>query len=206
MADLPRDRRLTAGARARLRRLAAFALAAALAVAGCSSSPVLDDGSRVSFVSQAFGKPDATAVANLQPVTRGGVEGRVSFAQFGAIVVVRARFFGLEPNSEYGLHVHEKGDCRGADGAAAGGHFNPGGAVHGRPGRGAHHAGDLPNVTTGSEGNTFYVYETGALTVAAGANGVVGRSVVLTRNRDDHSTQPDGASGPPLACGIVRPD
>jgi Cu-Zn family superoxide dismutase len=185
-------------------RLAAVVLAAALAAAGCSSTPLPGDSSHVGVLSQTFGKPDAVAVAQMQPVAGSRVDGRVTFAQFGAVVVVRARFFGLEPNSEHGLHVRERGDCRGTDGAAAGGHFDPGGAVHGRPGRGAHHAGDLPNVNARGEGEVFYVYETAALTVDPGAASVVGRSVILTRDRDDYRTQPDGASGPPLACGIVR--
>lgn len=175
----------------------------ALLSAGCSSPPAVGE-SGVGLLTDILKEPNAVAVARLQPVGDGGLEGKVSFTQYGPIVVVRANFFGLAPGRSYGLHVHEKGDCRGADGAAAGGHFNPGGAPHGRPGRGPHHAGDLPNLQPDGEGNVFYSYETNAISITGGPVNVVGRSVVVSRNADDYRTQPDGNSGPPLACGLIR--
>jgi Cu-Zn family superoxide dismutase len=186
-----------------LRRLACATGVAALFATGCSSTPDQGGNDR-DVLTGILATPDAVAVARMEPVGGSRVEGRVNFFQYGKVVVVRVNFIGLEANREYGLHVHEKGDCRGADGAAAGGHFDPGGAPHGRPGRGPHHAGDLPNVQTLGEGAVFYAYETSLLSISAGPAGVVGRSVILTRDADDHRTQPDGRSGPPLACGLVR--
>jgi Cu-Zn family superoxide dismutase len=171
--------------------------------AGCSSTPASGDGGKDLWTG-IFATPDAVAVARMEPVAGSRVEGRVNFFQYGDVVVVRVNFIGLDPNREYGLHVHEKGDCRGTDGTAAGAHFNPGGAPHGRPGRGPHHAGDLPNVQTLGEGAVFYAHETRLLSISAGPSSVVGRSVILTRSPDDHRSQPDGKSGPPLACGIAR--
>ena len=188
------------------RRTSAPAVSAALIAllaTGCSSTKGSGDTS-VSVASQFLGRADAIATARMQPVAGSLVEGKVSFSQFGAVTVVRAGFFGLEGSREYGLHVHQEGDCSGDDGAAAGGHFDPGGAPHGRPGRGAHHAGDLPNLSTDGEGNAFYVFETSALSITVGPTSVLNRSVILTRGPDDYRTQPDGNSGPPLACGIVH--
>jgi Cu-Zn family superoxide dismutase len=176
----------------------------ALLAAGCSSAPPAKDESGDDFLTRVLTEPTATAIARIEPVAGGKVEGRVTFTQYGSIVVVRVNLIGLEPDREYGLHIHEKGDCSGKDASATGGHFNPDGAPHGRPGRGPHHAGDLPNVQTVAEGAIFYVYETRALSVTDGPASVVGRSVVLTRNPDDYQTQPDGKSGPPLACGYIR--
>jgi Cu-Zn family superoxide dismutase len=191
-------------------RCSAFALAVpaamvAVLATGCSSTQGGGDAD-VGVASQFLGRADAIAAARMQPVAGSPVEGKVSFSQFGSVTVVRARFFGLQGSREYGLHVHEKGDCSGDDGAAAGGHFDPGGAPHGRPGRGAHHAGDLLNLRTDGEGNAFYVFETSALSVTGGRTSVLNRSVILTRGPDDYRTQPDGNSGPPLACGIVHPN
>jgi Cu-Zn family superoxide dismutase len=191
-------------------RCSAFALAVpaamvAVLATGCSSTQGGGDAD-VGVASQFLGRADAIAAARMQPVAGSPVEGKVSFSQFGSVTVVRARFFGLQGSREYGLHVHEKGDCSGDDGAAAGGHFDPGGAPHGRPGRGAHHAGDLLNLRTDGEGNALYVFETSALSVAGGRTSVLNRSVILTRGPDDYRTQPDGNSGPPLACGIVHPN
>jgi Cu-Zn family superoxide dismutase len=191
-------------------RCSAFALAVpaamvAVLATGCSSTQGGGDAD-VGVASQFLGRADATAAARMQPVAGSPVEGKVSFSQFGSVTVVRARFFGLQGSREYGLHVHEKGDCSGDDGAAAGGHFDPGGPPHGRPGRGAHHAGDLLNLRTDGEGNAFYVFETSALSITGGRTSVLNRSVILTRGPDDYRTQPDGNSGPPLACGIVHPN
>jgi Cu-Zn family superoxide dismutase len=49
---------------------------------------------------------------------------------------------------EHGAHVHEKGDCSAADGASAGGHFNPQSKDHGLPGGDKRHLGDLGNITS----------------------------------------------------------
>jgi len=182
----------------------AFATATvAVLASGCASTQGGNDGN-VSVVNQVAGRPDATAVAQIEGTPGNFLGGKVSFAQFGSVVVVRASFQGLPSNTTFGLHVHERANCSSTDGSAAGGHFNPGGAPHGRPGSGAHHAGDLPNVQSLGEGAVFYAFETRALSVSDGPTSVIGRSVILSRLPDDYQTQPDGKSGPPLACGIIR--
>ena len=180
----------------------ASALAAALA-AGCSSMEKWNEN-RVTVLEQSFGKPDG--VANVGLVTPPGSRhgGRVSFSQYGKFVLVRVDLTGLEPNREYGLHVHEHGDCLGATAAGIGGHFNPDGKPHGRPGQDPSHAGDLPNLRSDGEGNVMYIHQTAAITVAPGPRSVIGRSVVVSRDPDDYRTQPDGNSGPPIACGFIR--
>jgi len=182
---------------------AAAAALAALLASGCSSVESWNDN-RVTVLEQSLGKPEA--VANVALVTPPGSRygGRVSFSQYGMFVLVRTDLTGLEPNHEYGLHVHEHGDCSGAAGTGVGGHFNPDAKPHGRPGRDPSHAGDLLNVRADGEGNVMYVYQSTAFSVTAGQRGVIGRSVVLSRNADDYRTQPDGNSGPPIACGFIR--
>jgi Cu-Zn family superoxide dismutase len=181
--------------------IAAVAAAVTLLAGGCASSGVREGPAEL--MPEIFGEPSATAITRIQATAGSRVEGRVTFAQFGPVLVIRASFIGLAPNREYGLHVHERGDCR-DNGAAAGQHFNPGGAPHGRPGRGAHHAGDLPNLRTDGEGNVAYLFQTTALSLAGGPNGVTGRSVLVSRDADDYQSQPDGNGGPPLACGFIR--
>ena len=41
------------------------------------------------------------------------------------------------------------------------------------------------------------------VTIAPGANSIVGRSLVVHRDPDDYLTQPSGISGPRLACGAI---
>jgi Cu-Zn family superoxide dismutase len=187
-------------------RAAAVVLAAALMAAGCSSTREREEESnRVGLTTQIMSDPQASATARLVAIGGSGIEGSVNFAQYGSIVVVRANVLGLPPNRQFGLHVHEGRNCTGADGSPLGGHFNPGNAPHGRPGQGAHHAGDLPNLRTDGEGNVNYLVETGSLSLTEGPTRVIGRIVIVASRPDDYRTQPDGNSGPPLACGFIRP-
>jgi len=191
--------------RRRAIHLAVAAAAIVLLATGCESIERMnEDRGRVGLGTELLGTPTATATARLAAAPGSLVEGRVSFAQFDAIVVVRANFFGLAPNREYGLHVHEKGDCSGAAGEGPGGHFNPGGTAHGQPGKPPHHAGDMPNVRTDGEGSVTYMFDTKAFSITVGPTGVLGRSIIISRDRDDYRTQPDGNSGAPLACGFIR--
>ncbi|MGZ5787778.1 MAG: superoxide dismutase family protein [Ramlibacter sp.] len=149
------------------------------------------------------GGPRATAV--LQPTAGNAASGTVVFVQKGSSVEVSGEIRGLEPNTQHGFHVHEKGDCSGADAMTALGHFNPGGTAHGEMGRAPHHAGDLGQLKADAQGIAKFRYETDSLSVASGAaNDVVGRGVIVHRDADDFRTQPTGNSGARIACGVVR--
>jgi superoxide dismutase, Cu-Zn family len=188
-------------------RAAVTATAVTLLAAGCSTMERFnEEQGRVGAATELSGTPTATATVRLAPAAGSPVEGRVKFTQFGAIVIVRANFIGLLPNREYGLHIHEKGDCTGGAGTGPGGHFNPGATAHGQPGKVPHHAGDLPNVLSNGEGSVVYEFDTGEISLTEGPGNVIGRSIIISRDRDDYRTQPDGNSGPPLACGFIRTD
>ncbi len=66
------------------------------------------------------------------------------------------------------------------------------------------HAGDLPNLSSDSQGVAVLSYTTPLLTVAPGPNSVVGRAVVIYANPDDYRSQPAGNSGPRIACGVIK--
>ena len=53
------------------------------------------------------------------------MRGTVNFEQRGDKVRVAANVSGLQPNGEFGFHIHEAGDCSSGDGMSAKGHFNP---------------------------------------------------------------------------------
>jgi Cu-Zn family superoxide dismutase len=180
-------------------------VAIALLAGGCSNLERASD-ERVTVLTELVGTPSATASARLVPIGGSGIDGKVSFAQYGALVVIRTKLFGLPPGRAFGLHVHEGRNCTRADGSGIGGHFNPGNALHGRPDGPVHHAGDLANLVSDGEGYATYSTQTGALTVTAGPNSLIGRVIVLASRADDYTTQPDGNSGPPLACGFIRSD
>jgi len=118
-------------------------------------------------------------------------------------VFIRADVNGLPPGRQFGIHVHEKGDCSN-NGMGAGGHFNPKGRPHGRYDAPEHHAGDLPNLSSDGEGVAMLAFTTEELTVAPGPNSVVGRAIVIHESPDDYRTQPTGNSGARIACGVIR--
>jgi Cu-Zn family superoxide dismutase len=41
------------------------------------------------------------------------------------------------------------------------------------------------------------------LTLTPGPHGIVGRSLVVHRDRDDYVSQPAGNAGPRIACGVI---
>ena len=131
------------------------------------------------------------------------VTGTLRLRDGAAGLRIQGEVRGLQPNTEHGFHIHEKGDCSAADATSAGPHFNPAGAPHGRAGSGAHHAGDMPNIKADANGVARVDQVVTGVTLAAGANGAAGRALVVHRDPDDYSSQPAGNSGPRTACGVI---
>lgn len=164
---------------------------AALVLAGCAGGGGMMGGS-------------PAAMAKLQGRSGSSTMGTVSFSPRGSNAVrVTVDISGLKPNAEHGFHVHERGDCSAPDAMSAGGHFNPSHAKHGGQ-DGEHHAGDIPNLRSDSQGHVKGSFEVSGLTADSGPNGVIGKSVVVHRDRDDYKSQPAGDSGPRIACGVVQ--
>ena len=110
---------------------------------------------------------------------------------------------GVEPG-EHGAHVHEKGDCSAADGASAGGHFNPQSKDHGLPGAEKRHLGDLGNITIGKDGKgTLDITAPGANLKATDAASFVGRAIIVHAKKDDGG-QPTGNAGGRIGCGVIK--
>jgi Cu-Zn family superoxide dismutase len=186
-----------------LRAAACVLLALGLATGCQTADRINEDQGRVGIADALLNEPTAVAGAAMMPVDGGGSLGSVTFAQYGDIVVVRARLLGLPSDRVFGLHVHEGRTC--ADRASSvGAHFNPGNAPHGRPGTPPHHAGDLPNLRSDADGFAGVAHDTRALSITIGAISVLGRVVVVSSRADDHRTPPAGNSGAPLACGFIR--
>ena len=142
------------------------------------------------------------AVAVLQPRADSEVSGTVTFTETADGVLVTADIARISPG-KHGLHLHELGDCSAEDFTSTGGHFNPTDAPHGAPTDEARHAGDFGNIEIGEDGAGRLELTTTMLTVADGPNTVLGRSVILHEGEDDLVSQPTGAAGGRIGCGIV---
>ena len=145
--------------------------------------------------------PQADAVAVLAPTAGNTTGGNVIFAKTGQGMRVIVKISNLSPGL-HGFHIHEFGDCRAADAASAGDHFNPGGAPHGAPGADIRHAGDLGNIVADENGAARLDIVVSGLQLD-GENAIIGRSVIVHAKADDFETQPTGASGARLACGVI---
>lgn len=170
-------------------RSIALAAAAAGLLAGCAS---MSGG--------------AGAVADLAPtaaITPNPTMGKVTFTPLEHGLRVAGEVRGLPPNTEHGFHIHEKGDC-GDNGNASGGHFNPAGGVHGKFAAPGSHAGELPSLVADASGVARFRVDVHSISLTDGAaNNVIGRALVVHRDRDDYTTQPAGNSGPRIACAVI---
>ncbi len=178
--------------------------AAVLAVSGlaaCGSTPPKQPAPAASSTPV----PQRDGVANLASASGSLVSGRLQVMSMGANAVhVAGDIGGLAPGSSHGFHIHEKGDCSAADASSAGGHFNPAGAPHGRMDVGAHHAGDIDNITADAQGVAHVNIHIPGLTLGSGAaNDVAGRAIVVHADPDDYASQPAGNAGKRIACGVI---
>jgi len=145
-----------------------------------------------------------SAVAVLHPTSGNSASGTVTFnaTQDGKVKIV-ADISGLKPNSYHGFHIHQYGDCTASDGTSAGGHYSPNDHQHGAPGVGEHHAGDLGNVESDANGNARKEMTVEFITINGMQNPILGRGVILHAGEDDLVSQPTGAAGARIACGVI---
>jgi len=143
----------------------------------------------------------ARAVAVIAPVGESDVHGVLVFTREKDGMRVRGRISGLAPG-KHGFHVHEYGDCSGAGGKTAGGHFNPFKSPHGDRVAGNRHQGDLGNITAGSDGVAHVDFVDHRLAFS-GSGSIIGRGVIVHGGTDDLTSQPSGAAGPRVGCGTI---
>ena len=147
--------------------------------------------------------PEANiATAVLYPTEGSDVSGTVTFTQTDQGVQVTAAVVNLSPDSLHGFHIHQFGDCRAPDATSAGGHYNPGNNEHGAPTDDIRHMGDLGNLPANSDGLAEVDFLDEQL-VMTGENTIIGRAVIVHADEDDFISQPTGAAGARLACGVI---
>jgi superoxide dismutase, Cu-Zn family len=147
-----------------------------------------------------MGTTEATATLT----TADGTEvGTVTFtADDMGGVAVSADFHDLEGDGTHGFHIHEGTECSAPTFESAGGHFNPENTDHACPPTTPRHAGDFGNVTLSGGSGTLDA-DSDLISLEAGMNSVIGKAVILHAGEDDCTSQPSGAAGDRLACGII---
>jgi len=120
--------------------------------------------------------------------------GKVKFYPMGNAVLVVADICGL-PETETGIfamHIHEGDSCEGNGFSQTGNHFNSKDVPHPR------HAGDLPPLFS-CHGRAFQT----VLTDRFCLSDIMGRTVIIHDGPDDFHSQPGGAAGGKIACGVI---
>jgi Cu-Zn family superoxide dismutase len=136
------------------------------------------------------------------------IQGLAMFTDVEGGTVVCIEVFGLppytpatndnQPIGPFGFHIHESGTCA-VDSeddpfTAAGDHWNPTDQPHGN------HAGDFP-VLFSNSGYANMCFFTDRFKIPD----IINKSIIIHENPDDFRSQPSGAAGKRLACGVIRP-
>jgi Cu-Zn family superoxide dismutase len=166
--------------------------AAAALVGGCAGGT--RDGAR------AVHKAEARIVDSSQRQV-----GRATFSETrdGVRVVVTGRDL---PPGTHGVHIHAVGSCQPPAFDSAGAHLNPAGKQHGLQNPEGTHAGDLPNLVVGANGEGRMEQVTTTLTLDGGPSSLLrpgGTAIIIHANADDQKTDPAGGSGGRIACGVI---
>lgn len=187
--------------------LSLLTLAVLLTTAACAdqSGTTDDDPADTSATAmQDDAMLDTVAVATLEPTEGNAARGTVTFTKADGGVRVVANLQGLAPG-QHGFHIHENGDCSAPDASSAGGHYSPQDDPHGGPddSAGERHMGDLGNVEVGQDSTAAYDRVDQQL-VLTGADGIVGKAVIVHAGQDDLTSQPSGDAGSRIACGVIE--
>ena len=139
-----------------------------------------------------------SAVAVIHSINDSNVSGTVNFENTAEGVQVTASISGLT-GSMHGFHIHQYGDCTAEDGTSAGGHFNPGGNDHAGPDAMNRHMGDMGNISADENGNATLEYVDSTIDMYQ----IIGRGIIVHGGVDDLESQPSGAAGPRIGCGVI---
>jgi len=174
----------------------------AMGLYACTPPPeVIQESQEAELSSEDGLESPSHAIAVLHPTEGNEVSGIVHFFDTGKGVRVVADVQGLT-QGDHGFHVHEFGDCSAPDGASAGGHFNPDDTPHGAPTDTDRHVGDLGNLSADDAGSAEFQW-TDSFLAFQGPHSIVGRGVIVHAGADDYSSQPSGAAGARVACGVI---
>lgn len=144
-------------------------------------------------------------IVELEPKNGSDLSGTVVFTEEGDEVVMTAKIYGLEAGP-HAIHLHEEGDCSAEDASSAGGHWNPTDEPHGQWGdEDGFHRGDIGNIEIDSEGVGNITFSTDLWCIGCDdeTRDILGQAVIVHRGVDDYSSQPSGAAGMRVGCGVI---
>jgi superoxide dismutase, Cu-Zn family len=168
----------------------------------------MDDHSETEMTSEKETKKEEVkkVKVTLQAASDSNLSGNVVFTQEGEKVSMTAIISGLA-EGKHAIHLHEKGDCSAADAKSAGGHWNPTDAQHGKWGSSnGFHKGDIGNFEVDANGNGTVNLTTDKWCIGCGdaKKDILGKAVIVHDGVDDYTSQPSGAAGTRVGCGVIQ--
>lgn len=151
-----------------------------------------------------YGQDMAAAEATLHGID-GGEVGSVNLTQGPHGLLLKADLHGL-PAGTLAFHFHTTGSCS-TEFKAAGGHLNPTGKKHGFMSAEGSHLGDMPNIHVPDSGRLKFELFLAGMTLGEGSSPLLdadGTSVMIHKQADDYRTDPAGAAGDRIACGVIQ--
>jgi len=111
----------------------------------------------------------------------------------------------LSPGA-HALHFHQVAKCEGPTFETAGAHFNPDNKQHGLKNPAGPHAGDMNNFDVKADGTARVTIDNPRVSLGDGTNSLFaggGTALVIHAKADDMKTDPSGAAGDRIACGVI---
>lgn len=134
----------------------------------------------------------------------------LGYIEFSEEINGNTRIFGKLnglPIGEHGMHIHEKGNPRKCC-SELGDHFNPYNKQHGDRLSKERHVGDMGNIKFDEFGNCEFSFIDELIKIN-GEHSVIGRSIIIHKNKDDlglgsfPDSKKTGHSGERIAYGII---
>ena len=150
--------------------------------------------------------PKIIATANIVSLQNETILGVAKFIDTKEGVLFKVDLQTKE-NATLGVHIHQFADCSDPEGKKAGGHWNPTKETHGSWGAGKFHSGDLGNIITDKNGKgSFEILDTlGRWSLGKEKRtSVLNKAIIVHAGIDDRTSQPSGAAGKRIACGIIK--
>lgn len=145
------------------------------------------------------------ASATLSGASGSTVSGHATFTKVDDQTVrMTLEVENLKPG-DHALHLHQNGDCSAPDATSAGGHWNPTEMPHGKRGEGEFHKGDIINLIADANGKVSWSEEIKGWTIGgADSTNILNRAIIIHEKQDDFVSQPSGAAGARVACGVIE--
>src|SRR5688572_8491454 len=171
-----------------------------------SASDAVETPPRVEPASEAAAEATADSARADLVDARGVGIGAVYVTATPEGVTLRGALIGLPPG-EHGFHIHQTGSCEPPAFESAGEHLGAGEAAHGFDAPGGPHAGDLRNLMMAEDSTATVDQVAGGVSLGDGGIELLdddGSAIVIHAQPDDYTTQPSGASGDRIACGVIE--